>query len=141
VLPIPIYDTLWILLVAYVTLHLPYGMRFAASGLAQIHRELEEAAEASGAGMLSMFRRVLLPLLAPVLIASFLYVFMLTVREFAASVFLVGPSTGVLATLSLTLWQDGGSIGAISALGSLEIAALAIIAWLMRRFERAVAAR
>ncbi len=141
VLPIPIYDTLWILLVAYVTLHLPYGMRFAASGLAQIHRELEEAAESCGAGTLVMFRRVLLPLLAPVLIASFLYVFMLTVRELAASVFLVGPATGVLATLSLTLWQDGGSIGAISALGSLEIAALSLIAWLMCRFERAVAAR
>ncbi len=140
VLPIPIYDTLWILLVAYVTLHLPYGMRFAASGLAQIHRELEEAAETSGAGTLEMFRRVLLPLLAPVLVAAWLYVFMLTVRELAASVFLVGPATGVLATLSLTLWDDGGSIGAIAALGSLEIAALAVIAWLMRRFERAVRA-
>lgn len=141
VLPIPIYDTLWILLVAYVTLHLPYGMRFAASGLAQIHHELEEAAETSGAGVFDLFRRVLLPLLAPVLIAAWLYVFMLTVRELAASVFLVGPASGVLATLSLTLWQDGGSIGAIAALGSLEIAALAAIAWLMRRFERAVRTR
>src|SRR6266566_4601641 len=43
-LPIPIYNTIWILLVAYVTLYLPYGMRFASSGLTQIHRELAVAA-------------------------------------------------------------------------------------------------
>ena len=139
-LPIPVYDTIWILLIAYVTLHLPYGMRFAASGLAQIHRELEEAAEVSGAGMIVLFRRVLLPLLAPVLVAAWLYVFVLVVRELSASIFLVGPRTSVIATLSLTLWDDGGSIGAICALGALEIAILAIIAALMRRVETAVSA-
>ncbi|HXQ51692.1 MAG TPA: iron ABC transporter permease [Stellaceae bacterium] len=140
VLPIPIYDTLWILLVAYVTLHLPYGMRFAAGGFAQIHRELEEVAEVSGAGVLAIFRRVLLPLLAPMMIAAWLYVFVLVVRELAASFFLVGPQTSVLATLSLTLWDDGGSIGAICALGALEIAGLAVVAFAMRRFETAVGA-
>ena len=41
-LPIPVYNTIWILLIAYVTLYLPYGMRFASSGITQIHRELEE---------------------------------------------------------------------------------------------------
>jgi iron(III) transport system permease protein len=139
-LPIPVYDTIWILLIAYVTLHLPYGMRFAASGLAQIHRELEEGAAVSGAGMIALFRRVLLPLMAPMLVACWLYVFVLVVRELAASIFLVGPRTSVIATLSLTLWDDGGSIGAICALGALEIAVLAAIAALMRRVETAVSA-
>lgn len=140
VLPIPIYDTLWILLVAYVTLHLPYGMRFAASGLAQIHRELEESAAVGGAGTAAIFRRVLLPLMAPMLTAAWLYIFVLVVRELAASVFLVGPRTGVISTLSLTLWDDGGSIGAICALGTLEIVVLALIAGLLRRVETAVSA-
>ena len=49
VIPIGVYDTIWILLIAYVTLSLPYGMRFASSGITQIHRELEEAAATSGA--------------------------------------------------------------------------------------------
>src|SRR5262249_15613793 len=74
-LPIPIYNTIWILLVAYVTLYLPYGMRFASSGIAQIHRELEEAAAVSGAGLAQIFSRIVLPLLAPVLLAGWIYVF------------------------------------------------------------------
>ncbi|MFM2128717.1 MAG: Trehalose transport system permease protein SugB, partial [Pseudomonadota bacterium] len=42
VIPLPVYNTIWILLIAYVTMYLPYGMRFASGGLVQIHRELEE---------------------------------------------------------------------------------------------------
>jgi iron(III) transport system permease protein len=42
-LPIPVYNTIWILLIAYVTLYLPYGMRFISGGLTQIHKELEES--------------------------------------------------------------------------------------------------
>jgi iron(III) transport system permease protein len=137
ILPIPIYNTLWILLVAYLTLYLPYGMRFASSGLAQIDHELEEVAQISGANLLHIFRRVLLPLLAPILIAGWLYVFVLVVRELAASIFLAGPHTHVLATVSLTLWEGGGSIGAVCALGIMEIVPLVLIVLVMRRFETA----
>jgi iron(III) transport system permease protein len=103
-LPIPIYNTIWILLVAYVTLYLPYGMRFASSGITQIHRELEEMASVSGATLGQTFGRILLPLLAPVLLAGWIYVFVLAVRELGASIFLVGPGTHVLGTISLTMW-------------------------------------
>ena len=48
VLPLPIYGTLWILLIAYVTKYLPYGMRACSSSMLQIKKELEEASEASG---------------------------------------------------------------------------------------------
>ena len=66
-LPIPVYNTIWILLIAYVTMYLPYGMRFMSSGLTQIHKELEEVAEVSGARIRQVFLRILLPLLLPVL--------------------------------------------------------------------------
>ena len=91
VVPIPVYNTIWILLIAYVTLYLPYGMRFASSGITQIHRELEEVAEVSGARLGQTFLRVLLPLILPVLLAAWIYVFVLSVRELGASIFLVGP--------------------------------------------------
>ena len=116
-LPIPVYNTIWILLIAYVTLYLPYGMRFISSGLTQIHKELEEVAEVSGARTRQVFLRILLPLLAPVLLAAWIYIFVLAVRELGASVFLVGPGTHVLGTISLTMWEEGGSYGAVSALG------------------------
>jgi len=65
VLPVPVYGTLWILLIAYVTKYLPYGMRACSSSMLQIKKELEEASEASGATWSDTFRRVILPLLAP----------------------------------------------------------------------------
>jgi len=134
-LPIPIYNTIWILLVAYVTLYLPYGMRFASSGITQIHRELEEAASMSGAGLGQTFRKIMLPLLAPVLLAGWIYVFVLAVRELGASIFLVGPGTHVLGTISLTMWEEGGSYGAVAALGVIQIVPLAIIVAGLRAVE------
>ena len=127
VVPIPIYNTIWILLVAYVTLCLPYGMRFASSGITQIHRELEEAASVSGATLGQIFLRVMFPLILPFLLAAWIYVFVLSVRELGASVFLVGPGTSVLGTVSLTMWEEGGSYGAVAALGVLQILPLLVI--------------
>jgi iron(III) transport system permease protein len=138
VIPIGVYGTIWILLIAYVTLCLPYGMRFASSGIAQIHRELEEVAEVSGARAAAVLTRVLLPLLLPFLLAAWIYAFVLSVRELGASIFLVGPGTNVLATISLTMWEEGGSYGAVAALGILQIAPLLVIVAGLRFLETRV---
>jgi len=134
-LPIPVYNTIWILLIAYVTLYLPYGMRFSSSGISQIHRELEEVAEVAGARLGQVFARVLLPLLAPVLLAGWIYVFVLSVRELGASIFLVGPGTHVLGTITLTMWEEGGSYGAVAALGVIQVIPLIIIVAGLRWLE------
>jgi iron(III) transport system permease protein len=143
-LPIPVYNTIWILLIAYVTMYLPYGMRFISSGLTQIHKELEESAEVAGARVRQVFLRILLPLLLPVLLAAWIYIFVLAVRELSASVFLVGPGTHVLGTISLTMWEEGGSYGAVSALGVIQIMPLILIVaalrWLELRVQRRAAA-
>ena len=141
VLPIPVYNTIWILLIAYVTMYLPYGMRFTSGGIVQIHRELEEVAEVSGASSGQIFGRVLLPLLAPVLVAAWLYVFVLAVRELSASIFLAGPGTHVLGTISLTMWEEGGSYGAVCAMGIVQIVPLIAVVILMRRIEQRVSNR
>ena len=141
VIPIPVYNTIWILLIAYVTMNLPYGMRFASGGMVQIHRELEEVAEVSGASSPQIFRRVLLPLLSPALVAGWLYVFVLAVRELSASIFLSGPGTHVLGPLSLTMWEEGGSYGAVCAMGIIQIIPLIFIVVVMRRLEERVSAR
>jgi iron(III) transport system permease protein len=84
--------------------------------------------------------RILLPLLLPVLLAAWIYIFVLAVRELAASVFLVGPGTHVLGTISLTMWEEGGSYGAVSALGVIQImpliAIVAALRWLELRVQR-----
>ena len=77
----------------------------------------------------------MLPLLAPVLLAGWIYVFVLAVRELGASIFLVGPGTHVLGTISLTMWEEGGSYGAVAALGVIQIVPLAIIVAGLRAVE------
>src|SRR5438067_8172248 len=83
---IGVYGTLWIMFIAYVTRFLPYGMRYNSASMLQIHKELEESAAMSGASWAISFRRVVLPLLQPGLLASFIYVMIVSVRELSSSI-------------------------------------------------------
>ena len=85
--------------------------------------------------------RVLLPLLAPVMVSAWLYIFVLAVRELGSSVFLIGPGTHVLGTIALTMWEEGGSYGAISALGVIQIVPLLVIVALLRWLEKRAVSR
>jgi len=62
-------------------------------------------------------------------------VFVLAVRELGASIFLVGPGTHVLGTISLTMWEEGGSYGAVAALGVIQIVPLVIMVSALRSIE------
>lgn len=87
-LPLAIYGALWILIIAYVTRFIPYGVRLAYSGFTQLHPELEEAAYLSGSGWAKCLRTISLPLLAPILTAGMIYVFLRAFRELPASLLL-----------------------------------------------------
>ncbi|MEK7229330.1 MAG: iron ABC transporter permease [Candidatus Binatota bacterium] len=134
-LPIPIYGTLWILLVAYVTLYLPYGIRVASATMVQIHRELEEASTASGASWAQTFFRIVLPLLLPGFLSGWIYVAIISLRELSASIFLVGQGTEVLSTVVFSLW-DGGSISSVAALGVLMTFFLIVLALIVQRWQQ-----
>jgi iron(III) transport system permease protein len=123
--PLPIYGTPWILLIAYATRFLPYASRAAAVSMGQVGRELEEAARVSGVGWWRTFRRVLLPLILPGLVAAWLYVFVLSLRELSSSILLYSPGNDVLA---VRIWEsyNQGHFADLSALGVLLVAAFAV---------------
>ncbi|MPZ77238.1 MAG: ABC transporter permease subunit [Deltaproteobacteria bacterium] len=131
VLPVPVYGTLWILLIAYVTRYLPYGMRACSSSMLQIKKELEEASEASGAKWLSTFRRVILPLLAPGFVAGWIYVITHSFRELSTSIMLYRSGTEVISIVLFELW-DGGQYPQLAALGMVLIAILVAISLIAR---------
>jgi iron(III) transport system permease protein len=118
-----IYGTLWILFIAYATRFLPYGMRYSTTSMLTIHRELEESAAMSGASWWTAFRHVVFPLLAPGLVAGWIYIVIVAIRELASSVLLYGPGSEVLAVVIWELWENGQNVE-LSALGVLMIAAL-----------------
>jgi len=121
--PIPIYGTIWVLLIAYVTRYIPYGMRAASGSIMQIHSELEEAASASGASWWETFRRVTLPLLRPGLVAGWIYIFIVSFREFSTSVLLATGESRVLSILLFNMFEQG-QVTVVAAIGVLMIATL-----------------
>lgn len=116
--PIPVYGTIWILVIAYVTTYLPYGLRYAHPGILRIHPELEESAELSGSGWARTFGRVVVPLLLPALFAGWVFVFLISVRELSVAALLYTPRSPVIATTMLDLWNNG-SVNQVTALGTL----------------------
>jgi iron(III) transport system permease protein len=122
-LDIGIYGTLWIMFIAYVTRFLPYGMRYNSASMLQIHKELEESAAMSGASWGMTFRRVVLPLLKPGLLAGWIYVMIVSIRELSSSILLYSPGTEVVSIMIWELWQNGQYVE-LSALGVMLIVAL-----------------
>jgi iron(III) transport system permease protein len=132
VLPVPVYGTLWILLIAYVTKYLPYGMRACSSSMLQIKKELEEASEASGAAWPHTFRRIILPLLAPGFVAGWIFVITHSFRELSTSIMLYRSGTEVISVVLFELW-DGGQYPQLSALGMVLVAILVAISLVARK--------
>jgi iron(III) transport system permease protein len=123
---IGIYNTIWIMLVAYVTRFLPYGMRYVSTSMMQIHKELEESAAMSGASWSMNFRRIVLPLLKPGLLAGFIYVVIVSIRELSSSILLYSPGNEVVSIMIWELWQNGQYVE-LSALGVMLILLLFVL--------------
>jgi iron(III) transport system permease protein len=129
---IPIYGTLWILVLAYFVRYMPYGMRANNGAMVQLHRELEEAGSVAGASWGTTFRRITIPLLRPALVAAWLYVFIVSVRELGASVLLTNQNTIVLA---VTIFEqyEAGQFGQVAAMSVMLILTLLIVVAVVQR--------
>ena len=133
--PIPIYGTLGILIWAFVINYLPYGMRYSASGMLQIHRELEEAAAVSGASPLTRLRRVVAPLLAPSLLAGWLFIFLMSARALSLPILLSGPRSQLMAVAMFDLWGNGQGteLAALGLMWSMLMTTIAVLFYLIAR--------
>ncbi len=136
--PLPIYATIWIILIAYVTRFLPYGLRAVTSTIIQIHKELEEASIACGAGFFATFRRILIPLMRPGIMAGWIILATIFIREFSASIFLYSPGSEPLGPLMYFLYLDGmrGRVGALGVVISLLCVILIAIAQRLSRWDK-----
>lgn len=104
VIPIPFYGTIWILLIAYLTVFLPLGMRTLSGVMLQLDKSLEESAQVCGASWLYRLRTVTIPLLRPGLLACWLLLFIASVRELGASILLMGPHSKVITPAIVESW-------------------------------------
>jgi iron(III) transport system permease protein len=133
--PIPVYATIWIILIAYVTRFLPYGMRAVSSTIIQVHKELEEASVACGAGFLATFRRVLIPMMRPGVMAGWIILVTIFMREFSATLFLYSPGSEPLGPLLYFLYLDGMR-GRVAAIGLVISVISVILIAIAQRYSR-----
>ncbi len=137
--PIPIiqvrlYNTLGILLVAYVARYLAFGVRTACASLAQVHDTLEEAARVSGASWLRTFRDIVVPLIRPGLFAGWFMVFIPVLRELTISSLLWSSGNETIGVMVFNL-QQSGNTAASAALAVIMMIVLVALNVITRRLS------
>ncbi len=105
---IPLYGTIWLLLLLYIIVRLSYGTRMMNSSLIQIHHELEEAAYVSGGSTWNVVRRILVPILTPPILYGWLWIALLTYRELTLAVLLSRAENTTLPVVVWSIWLNGG---------------------------------
>ena len=130
-LPVPIYGTIWILVLAY-SYRLAVATRVSRAGLTQIDRALEEASAVSGGRWTTTIRRIVTPLMLPALAASFVLLFVVGVREFTLPLVLGSQDNVVLVVVLWRLVEDG-HVAEASAVATMTMAIIVPVVLLMRR--------
>jgi iron(III) transport system permease protein len=114
--PFVLYGTLWILLIAFLTINLPSAYQQLQAAFATIHPELEDASRILGATRLQSLRRITAPLLRTGVIATWCFIFIGVMRELSAAIVLFTSQTKVLSVLIYDL-NESGDLAAIAVLG------------------------
>jgi len=114
--PLVLYGTLWILLIAFITIALPSAYQQLQSAFRSVHTDIEDAARIFGASRLRTLRDITGPLLRTSLIATWCFIFVGVIRELSAAIMLFTSETKVVSVLIFDL-NESGDLGAIAVLG------------------------
>ncbi|HEY0440589.1 MAG TPA: iron ABC transporter permease [Xanthobacteraceae bacterium] len=130
--PFVLYGTLWILLIAYVTIELPASYQQMQSAFRSVNPELEDASRILGATRLQALRQITAPLLRTSVIATWCFIFVAVMRELSAAVMLFTSETKVMSVLIFDL-NESGDLAAISVLGLMMLIITATVVTLANR--------
>ncbi len=114
--PLVLYGTLWILLIAFVTIALPAAYQQLQSAFRSVHTDLEDASRILGSTRLNTLWRITAPLLRTSVIATWCFIFVGVIRELSAAIMLFTSETKVISVLIFDL-NELGDLGAIAVLG------------------------
>ena len=125
-LGIKLYNTIWIILVAYMARYLSFSMKTSSAALLQVHSSLEEAARVCGASHTESLTDVTLPLIRPAMVSGFFLIFLPAMREVTTSILLYGPYTRTLGVQIYSL-RDAGMIPQAAALATVAIGIIMVL--------------
>jgi iron(III) transport system permease protein len=132
----PLYATLWIILLAYVARFFPFSMRGISAMLLAIGPELEESARISGASWLQTMTAVLLPLIKPALVAAWLMLFVVFIRELGATILLYAQGTETISVAMIALGErDFGLVATLAVVQAMMLGAAFLLSrWTQSSF-------
>jgi iron(III) transport system permease protein len=139
---IPLYGTLFVLMLVYVVCWISFGTRVLNNSMIQVHRELEEAAQVGGVSTFRILTKVIVPLIKPGLIYTWIWTSLSAYRELTMAVFLASPKSQVLSTYIWGQWHGGG-LGDAAAIAIMMIAVMSPLVtsfWMYARKQQHVAA-
>lgn len=125
---IPIYGTLWALLLAYVALGTPVAVRVTSGAYAQIAKDIEECSRVHGADWWQTLGRILVALAWPAFAVGWVLIFFGIMRELSASILLYAPGTEVLSVVMLKMWVSGKP-EEVSVIGLLMLVLVLVFRW------------
>lgn len=136
----PAYGTLWLLILLYSVVRISYGTRVLNSAFIQIHRELEESATMNGARLGGVIRTILVPLLRPTIVYSWIWIALLTYRELTLPVVLASSESRPMAVVVWSLISSA-SYGQASAVAVIMLLLMMPIIWVYWLVAKRVAPR
>jgi iron(III) transport system permease protein len=131
-IPIPVYGTLWIIVIALATQWVSLSSRLMGGSIAQLSRSLEEAAETSGASFVQILRRIVLPLVRPAAVNGILLVILLSVGNLTMPLVLASSKSQTLSTLVYFQWYTG-NVQVTAVAGVVLVAFTVILSLFLRR--------
>jgi iron(III) transport system permease protein len=129
----PLYSTLWIILIAYVARFLPFATRGISAMLVSLSTDLEESARAGGATWLQTMRMIVLPLIWPAILAAWLMLFVIFIRELGATILLYAQGTETISVAMVIMGEM--NFGYVAALAVVQ-AVLLFVAFALFRLTR-----
>lgn len=128
--PLMLYGTIIILLMAYVIGGLPYALQSLVPSFLQVHKELEESARICGSSWWKQFHSIMLPLIKPAILATFMFVFLISFRDVGASILLSGYGKEVIGVFLFNRWEEGfiAEVSATAIITSIIVTFILIIA-------------
>ena len=130
---IPIYGTLWALLLAYIALGTPVAVRVTSAAYQQIANDIEECSRVHGAGWWQTLGRILVALAWPAFAVGWVLIFFGIMRELSASILLYVPDTQVMSVVMLKLWNSGKP-ETVSVIGLVMLVLVLLFRWVQLRF-------
>ncbi|MDR1377599.1 MAG: iron ABC transporter permease [Synergistaceae bacterium] len=128
-----LYNTVWIILVAYIARYMAFSLRANSAALEQVHDSLMEAARVCGATMWQTLKDIVLPLVRPGMIAAFFLIFLPSLRELTVSIMLYAPTTRTIGVAIYTLNEDGETVRS-AALAGIALILIVVGQTLINRF-------